>query len=217
MIRLQGIAKGFSTDKGKISILKDLNLHVEKGQSLSILGPSGSGKTTLLSILSGLDAPDNGEVVIKGESIHSMNEDKLSQFRSQHVGIVFQNFYLVPYLTALENVELALDAKQIQNRDKAISILNKVGLGNRLDHLPHQLSGGESQRVAIARALVVDPDLLIADEPSGNLDRETGKQVMDLLFELIKENKTTFILVTHDLDLAARCQFTKRLENGKLV
>lgn len=217
MIELKSISKSFLTDKGKISILSDLNLSVDNGESVSILGPSGSGKTTLLSILSGLDAPDTGEVVIKKELIHKMSEDRLSQFRSEHVGIVFQSFYLVPYLTALENVELALDAKKREDREKAIQILNKVGLGNRLDHLPHQLSGGESQRVAIARALVVEPDLLIADEPSGNLDRETGKQVMDLLFSLVEEHKTTFILVTHDLDLAERCKRIKRLEQGKLV
>ncbi len=217
MIELKDISKAFKTDKGSISILSGLNLRVAKGESVSILGPSGSGKTTLLSILSGLDAPDIGEVIIKQEKIHQMSEDRLSQFRSQHVGIVFQSFYLVPYLTALENVELALDAKKREDREKAISVLKTVGLGERMDHLPHQLSGGESQRVAIARALVVEPDLLIADEPSGNLDRETGKQVMDLLFSLVEKHNTTFILVTHDLSLAERCKRIQRLEKGKLI
>ena len=217
MIELQNISKSFATENGKISILKDLNMQIHKGESVSILGPSGSGKTTLLSILSGLDSPDGGQVNVEGQNINLMSEDDLSKFRSEHVGIIFQSFYLIPYLTALENVELALDAKKIVDREKVILTLERVGLKDRMDHFPHQLSGGESQRVAIARALVVDPNLLIADEPSGNLDRETGKQVMDLLFSLVSEQNTTFVLVTHDTDLAKRCKKTLRLEKGKLV
>lgn len=217
MITLNKISKSFSAGKGSISILKDLDLEVKRGESISIVGPSGSGKTTLLSLLSGLDLPDSGQVVINHQAINSMSEDELSKFRSEHVGIVFQSFYLIPYLTALENVELALDAKGISDRSRVINILKKVGLSERMNHFPHQLSGGESQRVAIARALVVSPNLLIADEPSGNLDRETGKQVMDLLFTLVEEHKTTFILVTHDTELAARSQRILRLSQGKLV
>ncbi len=217
MITLDKVSKSFSAGKGVVSILKDLDLQVKKGESISILGPSGSGKTTLLSLLSGLDLPDSGQVMINNQVINSMSEDELSKFRSEHVGIVFQSFYLIPYLTALENVELALDAKNISDRERVISILQKVGLNERMNHFPHQLSGGESQRVAIARALVVKPNLLIADEPSGNLDRETGKQVMDLLFSLVDEQKTTFILVTHDNDLAARSQRMLHLDQGKLV
>lgn len=203
---------------GAVKILRGVNLSVEAGETVSITGPSGAGKTTLLMALSGLEQPTAGQVQIAGTDLTSTSEDDLARFRREHVGIVFQSFHLVPTMTALENVALPLEFAG--TKDSAIlakAALEKTGLGDRIGHFPGELSGGEQQRVALARAFVVNPSLLLADEPTGNLDRETGQMVMDLLFDLQKEHSTTLILVTHDEKLAERCQRTIKMIDGLLV
>ena len=201
-----------------VHVLKKLNLSIEKATSNGITGPSGSGKSTLLMVLAGLERLDAGEIVISGEPLHNADEDMLAAFRGRNIGIVFQSFHLIPNMTALENVAVPLELAS--NRD-AFAIarreLQAVGLGERLEHYPGQLSGGEQQRVAIARALAPAPKLLIADEPTGNLDTETGKQIADLLFSEQAERGMTLLLVTHDAALAARCDRQIRIRSGEIV
>ena len=206
---------GFS---GEINVLKELDLTLEKGNTTAIVGQSGSGKSTLLSLLSGLDSPSSGSLKIMDENLESMNEANLTKFRSKNIGIIFQQFHLMAHLNAFENVSLPLEMIQAKKiKEKTESALDQVGLKNRFNHFPHQLSGGESQRVAIARAIVINPALLLADEPSGNLDYNTGEQVAELLFNLVKNNKMTMVLVTHNSDLAKRCDHKFTLRNGKLL
>ena len=182
-----------------------------------MIGKSGSGKSTLLSLLSGLDRPDGGEVFLQNKNIFELSDRELTYFRAHHMGIVFQQFHLVSTLTAIENIMLPLELTGHKNPyDRASELLRAVGLDHRGDHLPAQLSGGESQRVAIARALSISPAILFADEPSGNLDEETGEKVMGLLFEMVKQTKTTLVLVTHDLELAKKCQRVIHLEHGSV-
>ncbi len=202
---------------GPVNILRGLNLSISKGETISIVGPSGAGKTTLLMALSGLEKASLGQIKVAGVDLTAINEDELARFRREHVGIVFQSFHLVPTMTALENVALPLEfagaeAPALQAR----AALEKTGLGDRLDHFPGELSGGEQQRVALARAFVVKPSLLLADEPTGNLDRETGQMVMNLLFDLQEEHGTTLVLVTHDEALASRCQRSIHMLDGQL-
>jgi len=212
------LKKSFRQGDSSLEILKDLDLTVEKGETLAILGKSGSGKSTLLSLLSGLDAPDSGEVRIAGVNIATLSEDQLLKVRNEKIGIVFQQFHLFPELTALENAAIPLEIRgDAQAMTKAAIALESVGLGHRLHHTPDRLSGGEKQRVAIARAFVTDPAILLADEPSGNLDSKTGEEVMDLLFNRVSERGMTLIFVTHDEQLSKRCARRVVLTGGRLV
>jgi putative ABC transport system ATP-binding protein len=204
------------TDQGLI-ILHDINLAIQQGESLAIVGPSGSGKSTLLGLLAGLDLPSSGHVFLNGIDITQLNEDARAALRSEKLGFVFQSFQLLPTFTALENVMLPLELVSTKTASEdAESILNRVGLGKRLHHYPAQLSGGEQQRVAIARAFVAQPELLLADEPTGNLDSHTGQRIIELMFELNKERGTTLVLVTHDHALADRCDRVLSLVDGQL-
>ena len=216
-IDLKAVEKSFFQGNHKISVLKELKLAVEKAQTVAIIGESGSGKSTLLSLIAGLEKSSEGKVEVLGSDMGQLTEEELTLFRGQNMGIVFQNYYLVPYLTALENVQLPLDivGKQEQH-DKALALLEEVGLKDRHQHFAHELSGGESQRVALARALVHEPQLVLADEPSGNLDEGTGAQVMKLLFDLVKEKNMTLLLVTHNKELAQKCDKVYKLSNGQL-
>ena len=201
-----------------VEVLKNLNLEMEVGESLAILGQSGSGKSTLLTLLAGLDQPTSGSIVLNGQDMQHMSEEQLSKFRAQNIGIIFQQFHLMSHLTALENVSLPLDLfKDPQALKKASEALDNVGLGKRKDHFPHQLSGGECQRVAIARAMVVRPAILLADEPTGNLDNTTGAYVSDMIFDLVREHKMTMLFVTHNEQLAKRCGSEQRLQNGRFL
>ena len=197
--------------------MSGLDLKIKSGESVAIIGTSGSGKSTLLGILAGLDQPTDGEVALAGKRIDHLDEDARARVRADHTGFVFQSFHLLPNLTALENVMLPLE---LAGKDKAQAhsrtLLERVGLSERLTHYPRQLSGGEQQRVAIARAFAGQPDILFADEPTGNLDEKTGESIIDLLFEVNRENKTTLVLVTHDLQLAQRCQRILKLTQGRL-
>ncbi len=206
------------TANGTLHILSNIDLQIEKGQSIAIAGESGSGKSTLISLLAGLDTPTSGNIVVDGLSLTVMTEDGRAMMRNQLVGFVFQSFQLLQGLTALENVMLPLELRGDKHaKDAAIALLDRVGLSERLSHTPRQLSGGEQQRVALARAFVTKPALLFADEPTGNLDSNTGAKIIDLLFQLNKENNTTLILVTHDQDLAHRCDQTIRLAAGRVA
>lgn len=218
ILSVKDLNKSYRQGSREIHVLKGLDLEVEKGETVAILGRSGSGKSTFLSLLSGLDGPETGDITIAGSSISQMNEAELASFRGEHVGIIFQQFHLMDHLTAIENVSLPLEILGDKEAEsKAQQALEKVELGDRYDHYPNQLSGGENQRVAIARAFVTNPNLLIADEPSGNLDEETGDKVMDILFKQVEENKMTMVLVTHNQTLAAKCKKVLRLDKGILV
>lgn len=201
-----------------LTILSDIGFSVMRGETLAIVGRSGSGKTTLLGLIAGLDVPSGGEIQLLGHRLSAMDEDQRADVRAQHVGFVFQNFQLIPSLNALQNVMLPLELrKDRQAREQATQYLDHLGLGDRLTHFPAQLSGGEQQRVALARAFVSRPDILFADEPTGNLDAETGARIIDLMFRLNAEQGTTLVLVTHDEQLASRCQRRIVVDSGKLV
>jgi putative ABC transport system ATP-binding protein len=218
MISVSHVSKTVSDASGLLSILRDIDFSVAAGESVAILGASGSGKSTLLSIMAGLDTPSEGRVSLAGQDIFEMTEDERAAWRGQHLGFVFQNFQLMGHLTALENVMLPLELAGTQNAASlAKSILTQVGLSERLRHFPKVLSGGEQQRVALARAFVVDPQLLLADEPTGSLDAQTGESIMDLMLSMNKARNTTLILVTHDQKLAQRCDRTLTLEAGRLI
>ncbi len=204
--------------EGELHILSDLSLELAKGDSLAIVGTSGSGKSTLLGLLAGLDLPSAGEVHLAGHSLGTLDEDQRARVRAEHVGFVFQSFQLLDSLDALENVMLPLELEGRRDAaQRAQQLLERVGLGTRLHHYPRQLSGGEQQRVALARAFAAEPDVLFADEPTGNLDSHTGAHISDLLFELNRERGTTLVLVTHDERLARRCRHLLRLEGGRRV
>jgi len=218
MLEIKSLKKSYKQGSQSVDIFENLNFHVEKGQRVAIMGKSGSGKSTLLSLISGIIKADSGNIILNSVSYKDLKESELNDFRATNIGFVFQNFHLVSYLNALENVMLPAKVCNIPNpKEKAIELLESVGLSHRLDHLPSQLSGGEKQRVAIARALIHNPKIILADEPSGNLDEETGIAVMDILFELIKKNNMTLILVTHSKDVATRCEKTYELNMGKLT
>jgi putative ABC transport system ATP-binding protein len=202
---------------GILNILDDVSFTVPVGQSLAITGASGSGKSTLLGLLAGLDQPSRGEVHLLGQSLTQMNEDRRAAFRASHVGFVFQSFQLLPNLTALENVMLPIELAGKPAEAAANSMLQRVGLGDRLHHYPSTLSGGEQQRVSIARAFVQGPVLIFADEPTGSLDAGTGATIIDLMFDLAAQQNTTLVLVTHDLSLAARCDRQLVLQGGRMV
>ena len=217
ILKATGLTKRFQQGGQTINAVNNLNLEIRQGETVAIVGPSGSGKTTLLSLLAGLEHSDQGEIQIAGEAISKLTEDQLSRFRGEKVGIVFQQFHLMPHLSALENVSLPLDIQGADNvNSKASEALESVGLTDRADHLPNQLSGGECQRVAIARATVTKPAILFADEPSGNLDTHTGEKVTQVLFDLVKDTGMTLVLVTHDLELAKKCDRTLRIQAGEI-
>ncbi|WP_070887803.1 ABC transporter ATP-binding protein [Pseudomonas argentinensis] len=218
ILSAQNLTKVVSSAEGELTILHDLSLELEKGGSLAIVGSSGSGKSTLLGLLAGLDLPSTGRILLAGNDLGSLDEDARARVRAEHVGFVFQSFQLLDSLNALENVMLPLELEgRSDARQRASELLERVGLGARLTHSPRQLSGGEQQRVAIARAFAAEPDVLFADEPTGNLDTHTGERISDLLFELNGERGATLVLVTHDERLAARCKRIIRLEAGHLV
>jgi len=209
--------KTVTSPDGDLILLNEINVRIYSAQSVAIAGASGAGKSTLLAILAGLDVPSSGQVLLDGANLFSLDEDGRAQLRGRLIGFVFQSFQLLPSLTALENVMLPLELLAINDaQDKARQVLNRVGLEKRVSHYPRQLSGGEQQRVAIARAFAVQPKILLADEPTGNLDMGTGEKIIDLLFSLNSEQGTTLILVTHDEKLASRCERKLYMENGKL-
>jgi putative ABC transport system ATP-binding protein len=216
-IALTGINLSLGRGAARVHILKDIDLHIGSGEAVGLVGPSGSGKSTLLMVMAGLERPDTGTVRVAGQELTRLDEDSLARFRGRNVGIVFQSFHLVPTMTALENVAIPLEFAGISDaQQRAARELAAVGLAERLQHYPAQLSGGEQQRVALARALVVNPAILVADEPTGNLDESTGRQIIDLLFAGHRERGTTLVLVTHDPALAQRCDRVVRLRSGHI-
>ncbi len=218
MLTAVNLTKQVAIGDEALTILNEVSFSLSKGKSMAILGESGSGKTTLLGMLAGLDLPTDGEVVLNGESIFNLSEEQRAELRKQNLGFVFQSFQLIEGLTALENVMMPLELKgDKQAKQKATEMLEQVGLGKRLNHHSNQLSGGEQQRVAVARAFVTKPNLLLADEPTGNLDTATGEKIIELMFSLNKALGTTLVLVTHDTHLAERCDETLVLSGGKIV
>ncbi|SDF04148.1 ABC transporter ATP-binding protein [Cellulophaga baltica] len=218
ILKITGLEKAYTSGNKQLTVLHDIFLEVEKGQTFSIIGPSGSGKTTLLGLCAGLDQPNKGTVELCGQDLSALNEDQRAQLRNKEVGFIFQNFQLLPTLTALENVSVPLELQGAKDaKEKSEILLEKVGLGKRMYHYPSQLSGGEQQRVALARAFVNSPSILFADEPTGNLDEETGEKVINLLFDLNKELGTTLVIISHDLELANRTQQIVRLKGGKII
>ena len=218
LLQVEDVHKSFETPNGTIDVLRGLDLVVDPGETVAVVGESGSGKSTLLSLLAGLDVPSKGSVCIDGQDLGSLSEGALSALRAQKIGIVFQQFHLMGGLTALENVSLPLELQREPDaEERAREALAHVGLADRITHLPAKLSGGECQRVALARALVVEPSLLLADEPSGSLDEKTGDAVNELLFDLVARRDTALVLVTHSDRLSAACSRQVRLEGGRLV
>jgi len=218
VLTAEGIGKVVKSGASDLVILRDIDLEITRGEAVAVIGASGSGKSTLLAILAGLDTPTSGSVELDGEDIFSMNEDQRAELRGRSLGFVFQSFQLLPALTALENVMLPLELSNHPDPEKdSKEVLARVGLGERLHHYPKHLSGGEQQRVALARAFVVRPKLLLADEPTGSLDAESGAGVIQLLFEMNREYGTTLVMVTHDETLAARCARIVRLVAGRIA
>jgi putative ABC transport system ATP-binding protein len=218
VLRTQNLSKQVSSPEGRLTILNDVTLQVTAGESVALVGPSGAGKTTLLALLAGLDRPTDGRVWLCGEDLTAMDEDGRAELRGSNVGFVFQSFHLVPSLTALENVMLPLELTGVPTAaERAREALVSVGLERRTTHYPKQLSGGEKQRVAIARAFVTEPAILFADEPTGNLDTASGERLADLLFHLNKCSNTTLVLVTHDRQLAGRCDRVIELDTGRML
>ncbi|HSY85258.1 MAG TPA: ATP-binding cassette domain-containing protein [Verrucomicrobiae bacterium] len=218
MIRLAGIELKLASAAGQVNILRGLDLEIDAGETVGITGPSGSGKSTMMMIIAGLERPSAGKVEVGGHDLTALSEDQLARFRRARIGIVFQAFHLIPTMTALENVAVPLEfAGRADAFDRARAALGAVGLDHRLAHYPGQLSGGEQQRVALARAFAVEPSLLLADEPTGNLDGETGRQVIDLMFDLAARRGTTLMLITHDPALAGRCRRLVRLLDGRII
>ena len=217
MVQLRDVHLTLPSDAGDVNILRGISLEVAKGEAVGLVGPSGSGKSTLLMVLAGLERQSSGTVCMAGADFSTLNEDGLAKFRLAHVGIVFQSFHLIPTMTALENVAVPLElAGHADPFGKAAEELGHVGLDHRLSHYPGQLSGGEQQRVALARAVAGDPDILLADEPTGNLDGATGEQIIELMFDLHKRRGTTMVLITHDADLAQACDRVVRLRDGQV-
>ncbi|MDP2869383.1 ABC transporter ATP-binding protein [Methyloversatilis sp.] len=218
VLEVIGLGKQVSSGNAPLQILQDIAFTVHAGEALAIVGASGSGKSTLLGLLAGLDLPSAGSVSIAGQDIFALDEDARAQLRGEKVGFVFQSFQLLPALTALENVMLPLELAGVDRvRERSVALLERVGLGGRMTHYPRQLSGGEQQRVALARAFAPEPGLLLADEPTGNLDAATGASVIDLMFDMNAEQGTTLILVTHDEALASRCTRRIRLAAGRMI
>lgn len=218
MIEFRNVSKNFQQGGNRIEVLRNLDFNLNKKGLIAIVGKSGSGKSTLLSLMAGLDGPSQGSITIDGTCVSDLNETQLTRFRAQNIGIIFQHFHLVENFTALENVVLPLEVMgESKSMKKAEEVLDVVGLRDRIHHFPHQLSGGEKQRVAIARAYITNPKIILADEPSGNLDPETGEKVMRTLFETARELDQTVILVTHDEDLAKKCDAIYEIRNHQLI
>jgi putative ABC transport system ATP-binding protein len=218
VLEAAGVGKQVSSPEGTLAILSDVSFAIARGETVAVMGASGAGKSTLLALLAGLDEPTSGTIRLAASELTALDEDGRAALRARHVGFVFQSFHLIPSLTALENVMLPLElAGRRDARSAALEVLDRVGLAGRVGHYPRQLSGGEQQRVAIARAFVTRPDVLFADEPTGNLDAATGERIMDLLFGLNAETGATLVLVTHDRSLAARCGRVIRLDAGRIV
>jgi len=218
VLQAHAISKQVSSPEGTLTILSDVSFDIPGGESVAVVGPSGAGKSTLLALLAGLDLPTSGHVVLNGANLSALDEDGRALIRADSVGFVFQSFHLVPSLNALENVMLPLElGGSTDARSASHAIIDQVGLTDRWRHYPAQLSGGEKQRVAIARAFAIEPAVLFADEPTGNLDSRTGSNIMDLMFELNRNSSTTLVLVTHDLSLAERCDRILSLDAGRLV
>lgn len=218
ILKINGLEKTYTSGSRQLTVLQDIAFEVEKGQTFAIVGPSGSGKTTLLGLCAGLDTPNKGLVELCGYDLATLNEDERAQLRNREVGFIFQNFQLLPTLTALENVSVPLELQgSKQAAQRGMELLDQVGLADRFHHYPSQLSGGEQQRVALARAFSNAPSILFADEPTGNLDDDTGEKVIELLFNLNKAANTTLVIVTHDLELANRTQQILRLKGGRIM
>ncbi len=218
ILSVKFLSKVFQSGGQPLTVLKDINFNVTRGSSVAIVGPSGSGKTTLLGICAGLDEPTSGSVMLNNRDLGKLNENERAELRNLNVGFVFQNFQLIPTLTALENIIVPLELRgELNSFSKAQGLIDNVGLGERANHYPIQLSGGEQQRVALARAFINNPKILFVDEPTGNLDRDNGQHVTDLLFSLNKASGTTLILVTHDLEIANRTERILRIDDGQLV
>jgi putative ABC transport system ATP-binding protein len=218
ILKISGLEKTYTSGSKELKVLQNISFDVEKGQTFSIVGPSGSGKTTLLGICAGLDKPTAGKIELCGRDLSALDEDERALLRNKEVGFIFQNFQLLPTLTALENVSVPLELQGAKDaKTSASALLEKVGLKDRLHHYPSQLSGGEQQRVALARAFSNKPTILFADEPTGNLDEDTGEKVIQLLFELNKDAGTTLVIISHDLDLANRTQQILRLKGGQIL
>ena len=217
-ISLRNVQLSLGEGAARVHILKGIDLDIPKQTSVGLVGPSGSGKSSLLMVMAGLERPDEGSVRVEGTDLVPLSEDSLARFRGQHVGIVFQSFHLVPNMTALENVAIPLELSGDRGAfAKARKELESVGLGNRINHYPAQMSGGEQQRVAVARALVSEPEILIADEPTGNLDSETGEQIIKLMFAATARHHATLVLVTHDMSLAEKCDQIIRVKSGEII
>lgn len=218
IISLQDIHLTLNSDAGPVNILRGIDLNITEGETVGIVGPSGSGKSTLMSIIGGLETPTKGSVTICGQSFAGLSEDALARFRRDNIGIVFQSFHLIPTMTALENIAIPME---LAGRKDAFEVaarkLDEVGLGKRSGHYPTQLSGGEQQRVALARAVVTEPKILLADEPTGNLDGSTGDVIIQKIFELHKSHNSTLVLITHDEHLAEKCDRTIRIEDGQIA
>ena len=217
IIATQDIKLSLDGNAGRVDILRGISLEVKRGETLGLVGPSGSGKSSLLMVLGGLERASAGRVSVLGHDLSAMNEDRLARFRRDHMGIVFQSFHLIPTMTALENVAIPLELASVAEAfERARAELEAVGLGDRCDHYPAQMSGGEQQRVALARASAPRPEILLADEPTGNLDGSTGEAIMDLLMQLRDRHGATLVMVTHSPELAARCDRVVRLRDGKI-
>ncbi len=217
LLSLQDVHLSLNGNTGPVSILAGIDLEVQRGETLALIGPSGSGKSSLLMVMGGLEQATSGSVEAMGANLSTMDEDALARFRRAHMGVVFQSFHLIPTMTALENVATPLELAGVRDAfDRARAELEAVGLGHRADHMPAQMSGGEQQRVALARAVVTRPDILLADEPTGNLDQANGAQVMDLLFDLRDRHNSTLVMVTHAPELAARCDRVVHLRDGRI-
>jgi putative ABC transport system ATP-binding protein len=220
VIQTRNLTKEFVRDEFHVVALKDANIEVHKGDFVALMGPSGSGKSTLLHLIAAMDRPTDGEILVLGENLRSLSDREIAHWRNVHIGFVFQSFNLIPVLTAIENVELPLKLTSLKKKERmehATTALKLVGLGDRLTHLPRQLSGGQEQRVAIARAIVTDPDLILADEPTGNLDAASAIEVLTLLSRLNKEFGKTIVMVTHDPHAARFATKTRHLEKGELL
>ena len=218
LLELQDIHLNYKTESTAVEVIRGVSLKINSNESMAIVGKSGSGKTSLIMLIAGLECPNSGKIIFEGEDISQYSEDRLADVRKRKIGIVFQSFYLIPNYTALENVSLVLEINKVADaKKKSMELLEQLGLKDRINHFPSQLSGGEQQRVAIARSIVLNPKLILADEPSGNLDSENSKLIMSLLFKYCKQNGSSLVLVTHDQMLAKECDRIIEIKDGKII
>ncbi|CAO6123490.1 COG4181 Predicted ABC-type transport system involved in lysophospholipase L1 biosynthesis, ATPase component [Candidatus Pelagibacterales bacterium] len=218
LLELQDIHLNYKTESTAVEVIRGVSLKINSNESVAIVGKSGSGKTSLIMLIAGLECPNSGKIIFEGEDISQYSEDRLADIRKRKIGIVFQSFYLIPNYTALENVSLVLEINKVLDaKKKSMELLEQLGLKDRINHFPSQLSGGEQQRVAIARSIVLNPKLILADEPSGNLDSENSKLIMSLLFKYCKQNGSSLVLVTHDQMLAKECDRIIEIKDGKII